>query len=187
MFNASSASNCNERMSDYANILGGFAFKSEEFCIDAIPVVRISNINNGNVELDYSVCFDNAFWTENKRYRAEKGDILMAMSGATTGKAGLFAVDSPALINQRVACIRAKDNIACPEFLYVATQLNWMYELIQTTSAGCAQPNISGKQIENLPLPHATYAEQMAFAAFVKQVDKSKYHDESTCGMEVAA
>ena len=174
LFGAISANTCTRQIKDYADVLGGYAFKSELFCSDAIPVIRISNISNGIVELDYTVCFSEAFWNENRRFRAEKGDILMAMSGATTGKAGLYNENTPALINQRVACLRAKNEIACPAFLYVATQLDWMYDLIQESSAGCAQPNISGKQIENMPVPDATYEQQLQFAAFVEQTDKSK-------------
>ena len=174
MFDASSADKCTKRIKEYAEVLGGYAFKSDLFCTDAVPVIRISNINNGRVELDDSICFDEIFWEQNKRFRAEQNDILMAMSGATTGKAGLYKENAPALINQRVACIRAKDGIACPTFLFTATQLEWMYDLIQETSAGCAQPNISGKQIENMPVPNATYKQQQQFATFVEQTDKSK-------------
>ncbi|MBR5592072.1 MAG: restriction endonuclease subunit S [Kiritimatiellae bacterium] len=175
MFGAISAEKCTKRIKDYAEVLGGYAFKSDLFCSNAIPVIRISNINNGCVVPDNSICFDELFWKENKRFRVEQDDILMAMSGATTGKVGIYKENRPALINQRVACIRAKTNIACPMFLFVATQLEWMYNLIQETSAGCAQPNISGKQIENMPVPDATYDLQNQFAAFVEQVDKSKF------------
>ena len=174
MFDASSADKCTKRIKEYAEVLGGYAFKSDLFCTDAVPVIRISNISNGRVELDDPICFDKMFWEQNKRFRAEQNDILMAMSGATTGKAGLYKENAPALINQRVACIRAKDGIACPTFLFTATQLEWMYDLIQETSAGCAQPNISGKQIENMPVPNATYKQQQQFATFVEQTDKSK-------------
>lgn len=174
LFGATSADKCSKRIKDYAEVLGGYAFKSELFCSNAVPVIRISNINNGCVELDYNICFDELFWAQNKKFRAEQNDILMAMSGATTGKAGIYREDMPALINQRVACIRAKEGIAYPTFLFVATQLEWMYDLIQKTSAGCAQPNISGKQIENMPVPDATYEQQQQFAAFVEQTDKSK-------------
>ena len=174
LFGATSAEKCTTKIKDYADVLGGYAFKSDLFCTNAVPVIRISNINNGGVELDYDICFDELFWEQNKRFRAEQNDILIAMSGATTGKAGVYKKNMPALINQRVACIRAKDGIACPEFLFVATQLEWMYDLIQETSAGCAQPNISGKQIENMPVPNATYEQQQQFAAFVEQTDKSK-------------
>ena len=174
LFGATSAEKCTKRIKDYAEVLGGYAFKSDLFCTDAIPVIRISNINDGCVKLDNDICFDESFWKQNKRFRAEQNDILMAMSGATTGKAGIYKEDVPALINQRVACIRAIDGIACPMFLFVATQLEWMYDLIQETSAGCAQPNISGKQIENMPVPNATYEQQQQFSAFVEQTDKSK-------------
>ena len=175
LFGATSTENCTKQIKDYAEVLGGYAFKSDLFCADAIPVIRISNINNGCVELDYNICFDELFWERNKRFRVEQNDVLMAMSGATTGKAGIYRENMPALINQRVACIRAKDGVACPTFLFVATQLEWMYDLIQETSAGCAQPNISGKQIENMPVPDASYEKQQQFACFVEQTDKSKF------------
>ena len=174
LFGATSAENCTKQIKDYAEVLGGYAFKSDLFCADAIPVIRISNINNGCVELDYNICFDELFWEQNKRFRVEQNDVLMAMSGATTGKAGIYRENMPALINQRVACIRAKDGVACPTFLFVATQLEWMYDLIQETSAGCAQPNISGKQIENMPVPDTSYEQQQQFTSFVEQTDKSK-------------
>ena len=174
MFGAYAAKDCTRKIGDYADVLGGYAFKSDLFCTDAIPVIRISNICDGEVTLDYSTCFSKTFWEQNKRFRAEKMDIMMAMSGATTGKAGLYTNDQPALINQRVACIRARQNRARPEFLFIATQLEWMYDLIQETSAGCAQPNISGKQIESMPVPDASYELQNRFAAFVAEVDKSK-------------
>ena len=174
MFGAYAAKDCTRKIGDYADVLGGYAFKSDLFCADAIPVIRISNICDGEVTLDYSTCFSKTFWEQNKRFRAEKMDIMMAMSGATTGKAGLYTNVQPALINQRVACIRARQNRARPEFLFIATQLEWMYDLIQETSAGCAQPNISGKQIESMPVPDASYELQNRFAAFVSEVDKSK-------------
>ena len=98
----------------------------------------------------------------------------MAMSGATTGKAGICRNAERLLVNQRVACIRAIEGKSLPEFIYAATQMPWMYDLIQEASAGCAQPNISGKQIEDMPIPEASYEQQEAFSAFVAQIDKSK-------------
>lgn len=174
MFGAYSAKDCKRRIGDYADVLGGYAFKSDLFCRDAIPVIRISNIKDGEVILDYSTCYSKDFWEQNKRFRAEQMDIMMAMSGATTGKVGLYTSTQPALINQRVACIRALPNKACPEFLFVAMQIKWMYDLIQETSTGCAQPNISGKQIEDMPVPNASFENQRHFARIVQQVNKSK-------------
>ena len=175
MFGASNAQDCKKKIADYAKVLGGYAFKSDLFCSNEIPVVRISNICNGSVYLDYNTCYQSSFWRENKKFRVETNDVLMAMSGATTGKAGLYKENLPALINQRVACIRSIPQKSCPEFLFVATQLDWMYDLIQEQSAGCAQPNISGKQIETMPIPEASFEKQLEFAEFVKLIDKSKF------------
>ena len=174
MFGAHRADCCSMRIGDYAKVLGGYAFKSDEFVRNAVPVIRISNINNGEIKPDYTICFDEQFWRDNPRFRALPGDILMAMSGAKTGKAGILRSAEPLLINQRVACIRAKEANAVPEFIFAATQLPWMSDLIQEQSAGCAQPNISGKQIENMPIPRASINQQRGFAAFVAQIDESK-------------
>ena len=174
MFKAESPSNCSKCIHDFAEVFSGFAFSSEDFCENAVPVIRISNINDGKVFPDHSICFPIDFWEKNERYRVLQGDILMAMSGATTGKAGISTYSGPLLLNQRVACIRAKKEVSTREFLFVATQLPWMYDLIQEASAGCAQPNISGKQIERLPIPEAKHEEQKAFSIFVNQIEDLK-------------
>ena len=174
MFDAGSPSKCKMYIHDYADVISGFAFSSEDFCENEIPIVRISNINNGKVSLDSSICFPRDFWESNGRYRVLQGDVLMAMSGATTGKAGINTYSGPLLLNQRVACIRAKQMVSTSKFLFVATQLPWMYNLIQEASAGCAQPNISGKQIENMPIPAADYEKQKEFSVFANQIENLK-------------
>ena len=174
MFDASTANRCKKRIGDYAQVFGGYAFKSDEFIKHAIPIIRISNINDGSITPDHDVCYPEEFWDNNPRFRALSGDILMAMSGATTGKAGICKSADRLLVNQRVACIRAIEGSSLPEYIYAVTQMPWMYNLIQEASAGCAQPNISGKQIENMPIPEASYEQQKSFAIFVAQIDKSK-------------
>ena len=49
-----------------------------------------------------------------------------------------------------------------------------MYNLVQEASAGCAQPNISGKQIETMPVPKPETSKVHQFAAFVECVDQQK-------------
>ena len=174
MFDAGSPSKCKMHIHDYAEVISGFAFSSEGFCENEVPIIRISNINNGKISPDSSICFPRDFWESNERYRVLNGDVLMAMSGATTGKAGINTYSGPLLLNQRVASIRAKQMVSTSEFLFAATQLPWMYDLIQEASAGCAQPNISGKQIENMPIPAADYEKQKEFSVFANQIENLK-------------
>jgi len=175
MFGEAGRSGCTRTLQDYATISGGFAFKSNLFHSNGVPIIRISNINDGLVSCDMDVCYDHDFWQNNASFRVEINDILIAMSGATTGKSGIYKCSNPALLNQRVARVRAKKGISTTSFVYVALQLESMYEAIQERAQGNAQPNISGHQIETLPMPNATFESQMEFDSIVHQADKSKF------------
>lgn len=92
------------RLGDVCEISGGYAFKSIDFQNEGIPVVRISNINDKSVLLDDKTVFvDNVSQDILQKYSIHKGDILIALSGATTGKFGIYKEDTDALLNQRVA------------------------------------------------------------------------------------
>ena len=173
MFGGIDKTSCTKQLKDYATFRGGFAFKSEQFKQNDVPIIRISNISGNTVEVDYNICYELDFWNKNPLYRVEKNDILIAMSGATTGKSGIYRSNRPALLNQRVASVRPKPNIALTSFIFMALQLDGMYKIIQDTAQGGAQPNISGKQIESLPMPSSTYEGQIYFDTIYNQADKS--------------
>ena len=173
MFDAKGPAMCLSCVGDYSKILSGFAFKSENFCENETPIIRIGNINDGLITIDRSICYPKDFWDNNPKFRIQKHDILMAMSGATIGKSGISKLNEKLLVNQRVACIRTNDK-ATARFLFICLRLPWMYKLIQEASAGCAQPNISGKQLANLPVPKAESNQIRSFSAFAECVDRQK-------------
>lgn len=175
MFGDPNKGNWTASVADYCYILGGFAFKSDLFSSTGVPIVRISNINDGVVDIDQSINYGYDFWVSNPSYRVLDGDILMAMSGATTGKVGVFRQNVPALLNQRVACIRQKEGKSVSSFLYAALQSEFMYKTIQSSAQGGAQPNISSKQISKLPMPAANILDQKKFESIAQQADKSKF------------
>ena len=74
------------RLGDMCVIKGGYAFKSESFSSFGIPVILIGNITEKGLEVDSDIGFEETFWNENKNYRVNENDILVAMSGATVGK-----------------------------------------------------------------------------------------------------
>lgn len=93
---------CKQKIGEYIQIQGGFAFKSSTYQESGIPIIRISNITDRGIILD-NVCVRNEIMEQTKNYLAEIDDSLIAMSGATTGKMGLIKAENlPALINQRV-------------------------------------------------------------------------------------
>ena len=74
-------------LGEVAGFKNGFAFKSNLFKEEGLPIIRITNINGNNINLSNGVYFNQLDNKENiKNYEVNKGDILVAMSGATTGK-----------------------------------------------------------------------------------------------------
>ena len=105
-------------------VQGGFAFKSTEYEKTGIPLVRISNLVDGQVSFES----DTVYLPQNKlathpNFILNKGDTLIAMSGATTGKMANFELDVPALLNQRVGRFRiASESVCAPRFISLLVQ-----------------------------------------------------------------
>jgi type I restriction enzyme S subunit len=81
-------------------VKGGYAFKSEDFVKNGVPIVKIKNIKNNkkidNNELQF-VSKDVAKQKQN--FYLKTGDILMAMTGATVGKFGVVIKDEDCIID----------------------------------------------------------------------------------------
>ena len=99
------------RLGDVCTINGGYAFKSDQFSTEGVPVIRIGNITKEGLIIDEDVCYGESFWNENDSYRIAKNDILIAMSGATVGKSCINSTERKLLLNQRVAAINCDNNI----------------------------------------------------------------------------
>lgn len=79
------------------------------------------------------------------RFIVKNGDLLIALSGATTGKMGVYENENIAYLNQRVGNLKIKKNVLLPEYrnYYMFSQI----EKILKLAYGGAQPNISSKII----------------------------------------
>lgn len=87
-------------------------------------------------------------------------------------------------------CNQGFKNIICkegitPRYLYTVLLLN--VEYLNSLGRGATFKEISKGIVESIRIPVPSMELQEQFAAFVEQTDKSKYHGEFTCGMEVAA
>lgn len=101
------------------------------------------------------------------KFLVKEGDLLIALSGATTGKMGIYSIDKTAYLNQRVGNLRIIDSsILCQEyrniFMYSKT------ETILKLAYGGAQPNISGSVICSFLFPLPPLAEQQRIVTEVE-------------------
>jgi type I restriction enzyme, S subunit len=112
------------KFGDVCKVQGGFAFKSQEYEKSGIPLVRISNLVNGKVSFDSDpVYLPTSKLEVHKEFVLKRGDTLIAMSGATTGKMATYDMDSPALLNQRVGRFRIlSEESSNPRFISLLVQ-----------------------------------------------------------------
>ncbi len=138
------------KLKDVCEIKGGYAFKSNYFIANGIPIIRIGDISSNKVNISQNnVCIDVSLLYKYEKYIIRKGDILVALSGATTGKFGIYDNDRIALLNQRVGKIVPTKRL---NNRYMYHYMNKLQGIILINAMGAAQPNISPSGIENLSI-----------------------------------
>ena len=132
---------------------GGYAFKSKQFIETGNPVIKIKNItSSGTVNTLDCQCIDDDIARAAPRFKLSNGDLLMAMTGATVGKSGIYVSDGrDGYLNQRVARFESKVDSSNPcWFTYNLVTKDNVFEQIVGAAQGSAQPNISSKGIEQV-------------------------------------
>ena len=162
---------CSCTLRNVCSFTNGFAFSSDAYKNNGIPLVRISNITNeGKIDLNSCVYIQDEI---DEQYIIEKGDFLVAMSGATTGKMGVYTYGEISYLNQRVGKIKASKALYTPYMHYL------MYSQVDNIlkmAYGGAQPNISAKAILAIRILLPPLAEQQRIVAKIEdlftQLDK---------------
>ncbi|MCR9696707.1 restriction endonuclease subunit S [Vibrio parahaemolyticus] len=157
-----------------AKIASGYAFKSKDFEEIGSPIVRISNVKNGSVDLTKVARIPEEKLNKGKRFQIESGSLLIAMSGATTGKVGRYVPinDEPAYLNQRVGKFVCNEELLDLNYLWFFTQSSTCQKQISFLAAGAAQPNISSSQIESIEIPLPPLETQKQIAAVLGKADQ---------------
>lgn len=170
----------------YYKLQGGFAFRSSEFKKTGIPIIRISNIPNDGIYVDTNNCVYYDRIENGDNFHISGGDLLIAMSGATTGKTAIYNQEGEAYLNQRVGLFRSINNQNYYPFICQWVKSDYFYFQLNRTLATGAQPNISGKDIESFtwayPPGDDSYCEQKKIADCLLSLDK--YIDTTKCKLE---
>ncbi len=160
------------KLNKIVNFRNGFAFENYELSVDfKIPVIRIGDIQNEQVT--YETCLKTNSKSNLSDFQIKEKDILIALSGATTGKIAFVTNSSVAYINQRVAIIRSKNN----EFIRYLLLSHRFSIYVWLTCYGSAQPNISTREIGDFYISLPPLNEQRQIAEFLdkkcEKIDKA--------------
>ncbi|MBN6080163.1 restriction endonuclease subunit S [Aggregatibacter actinomycetemcomitans] len=146
------------KLGNYVSIQNGYAFKSKDFIKNTTgtPVIKIGNVTGGSfIDLSSYDTVSEEVANKAKSFQTKDDDILIAMTGANVGKVSRVAVGTePCLINQRVGRFVLKEHcLYSPDFIYYLASSYKSFQYFSSTADGAAQPNISGKLIEELEFP----------------------------------
>ncbi|MBR7085004.1 MAG: restriction endonuclease subunit S [Oscillospiraceae bacterium] len=169
-------------LSEKLDVLGGYAFKSDEFDEETgIPVLRIGNINAG-----FFRPVNMVYWREDEnleKYAMYPGDLVMSLTGTVGkddyGNVCILGNDyDKYYLNQRNAKLEIKEGL---DKLYLSEILKFdtIKKRLTGISRGVRQANISNRDILNLYIPIPPLDLQNQFATFVEQTDKSKFLNEN--------
>jgi len=158
-------------LGEVCKVQGGFAFRSEDYQNQGFPIIRISNIIDGYVKItDDTVCVAEKIVSELEQFRLFQGDILIAMSGATTGKVGYVQKKFPqAYLNQRVGRLKPDEKEVDINYLYLLLRQPGYLEKIFRNAFGSAIPNVSPGFIESLEVFLPPLPEQKRIAAILNE------------------
>ena len=158
---------------ELADIIPGFAFKSNDFGPIGEIVIKIKDIHPPLIDLSSTEKVNTSNYDKNKlkKYLLEYGDFVVAMTGATIGKVGRLKEKKPAFINQRVAKINAKKGVNNDFIYYSVTSYDFQVFIQNNIDSHSAQENISGNSIGRFPILAPPLPEQTAIASILSSLD----------------
>ena len=154
------------KLSKLCKIENGFAFSSNDYKHEGTPLIRISNIVNNSIDLTDCVYIQN---NVDYRFVVNKGDLLIAMSGATTGKMRVYSSKRTAFLNQRVGNIKILDgSLLSADYrnIYMQSKVDNIIKF----AYGGAQPNISASVIGDFEFFLPPLEEQKRIVCAVNEV-----------------
>jgi type I restriction enzyme, S subunit len=155
------------RLGEIIVFTNGFAFKSNLFQTNGVGIIKIGDISNGIVNKNRMDFIDERYLKEiDEKFQVNFNDLLIAMSGATTGKLGFNTTEEVFLMNQRVGKIEpiVVDKVYLFNFLSTQIQKNL------SISSGSAIPNLSTEQINQTLIPLPPLAEQRRIVAKIDRL-----------------
>ena len=158
------------KLSEIAEIIPGYAFKSSDFSGGKNVVIKIKDIVPPNINIANA---DRTDYSPEEKYRIKKGDYVMAMTGATIGKIGkLTNHKNNVFINQRT-CKFVVNNLCDKDFLYYVLNHKSFQDFVQKNiDSKLAQPNIGHPTLYKFEYQYPPISEQKQIASILSNIDR---------------
>jgi len=164
------------RLSEYFEIVSGFAFSSKDYTDTGVSVCRIGNISKYNeLLIDEMLKLPEEYVDDYSKYIIQNNDILIGLTGDGKFFKSCFVenLDFPILLNQRVAIIRVKQNIqdVSPKFVSLLFNSDKLQNQIRIVAMGKTQKNVSPFDILNVKIPKLDLDTQFALLQLIQPIE----------------
>lgn len=141
-------------------ILNGFAFKSSEYVQKGTRIIKITNVQKGVVVDDDPKYYPDAAMRSLASYSLRENDLLMSLTG-NVGRVGILPKEMlPAALNQRVACLRIRDDNVLLRYLFYCLNSDFFEKAAISSASGIAQKNMSTRWLEQFEIPVPSLSDQ---------------------------
>ncbi|SNB41976.1 hypothetical protein LVDJXP189_1050002 [Flavobacterium psychrophilum] len=154
---------------NYAKFQPGYAFKSTDYLDNSnCLLITIKNIRQNQIDIKNATFLPEDFYEIYEDFQIKKDDLLIAMTGATIGKVGIYDHEEKSLLNQRNGIIKPSNINSI--YLMSLLNLNVFQSIILRNSNGGAQPNISETDIMKIKIPVPPIEKQQEIANRITQI-----------------
>ena len=167
-------------LSSIIELTNGYAFKSKDFKDSGIPVIKIKNVKPQEIKLNVLSYVDKETIIGKEKWKINKGDILITMSGnrsdgspdSWVGKVAQFNKEGEYYLNQRLSILKPKVDYVNSTFLaYQLSSWDYQLELINLSNSSGGQANISPEIVKQLKILLPTLLEQEQIAEILSSLD----------------
>ena len=137
-------------LEDIANLQNGYAFKSSDWLVDGIPVVKIGAVKPSVVDLKNVSFVDTKFLKEKPNFILKSGDILIGLTGYVGEVGRVPPSQLTSMLNQRVA--RFLPEASFYAYIFCIGRQKEFKEFVENQAHGSAQANVSTKDVLTYPI-----------------------------------
>ena len=142
-----------KRFTDCANLKHGFQFREEHFSQTGVKIIKIGNLKySGELDLEKITFVPSEQLSKFSNFLLNRGDILMALTGATLGKTSIVNTDELLLQNYRVGNFYNNPNYS-KNYIYHLLQSKFIQKTINKLVNEAAQPNLGKGDFDKFIVP----------------------------------
>ena len=163
------------KLSEAADIITGFPFKSEKFYTagEGFKLIRGKNIGKGFLHWGEGARYWNETFPGQEKYSLHLDDIIIGMDGSNIGEnyAIITKKDLPALLVQWFARVRAKKEFDQNDLKYCILNKQFT-NYVNNVKTGSVIPHISETQIKNYLIPNYELSTQQKNSTIINNILK---------------